>query len=72
MMKECKFLIVCILGLLLISCNAQQPPQRLPNIPKEAKWYGGKDGGCWILVQHTDSMNLFRITTYFDNSGEIW
>lgn len=67
-----KFFILYVLVLLIIACNAQQPPQRLSNIQKAAKWYGGRDGGCWILVQRTDTINLFIITAYFDNSGEIW
>lgn len=67
-----KYIIKFLLFLLILGCSAQQPPDKLPNIPEGAKWYGGSEGGCWLLVEKTDSVNIFDITIYFDNTGEIW
>lgn len=49
-----------------------KPPKRVKNIPNEARWYGGADGGCWIKIDSTKAVNEYRVTVYFEGDGSIW
>ena len=46
-------------------------PDRLSNIPEQAKWVGGTDGGNWYEVVDEISTNSFKIRIYNDHNGEI-
>src|SRR5262245_25741025 len=56
-----------------ISCKQTKvkAPDRLANIPQEAKWIGGADGGNWYQVIEIISENAFKIKIYNDGSGEL-
>lgn len=49
-----------------------KPPQRIKNIPIEALWYGGPDGGCWIKIDSTNIVNEYRVTVFYEGDGSIW
>ncbi|SFF37432.1 hypothetical protein [Thermoflexibacter ruber] len=68
-----KLLIFSLLYLLCISCESNSPDKvvRHEKIPKEAKWYGGSDGGDWIYVRKKIAKNTFLIEVYNDYTGEL-
>lgn len=43
----------------------------LSNIPDQAKWVGGADGGCWVEVVGVVSNSAFRLRIYRDNDGGL-
>ena len=49
-----------------------EAPSRPSNVPQEAQWYGGADGGCWIIIHDTDTVNRFHVRCFFDGSGNLW
>lgn len=56
---------------LLVACTSEvEPPKRLANIPPEAVWVGGADGGAWILCKEDRGRNF--CTIYNDTNGEVW
>lgn len=59
---------------LLVGCFNRQvkPPEKVSGIPEKAIWYGGADGGCWILIDSTPIRNQYNAECYFDSSGELW
>jgi hypothetical protein len=71
---------ILILCVILIGCEfikgsaAIKPPQKPPNVPKEAIWSGGVDGGVFILVQKDKNSpaNIYFADIYYDSTGEIW
>jgi hypothetical protein len=70
-------IIYIILGLTCLlfftMCKQEvKPPERQKNISKEARWYGGQDGGCWIKIDSTEIPNQYDVVVYFENDGEIW
>ena len=48
-----------------------EAPPRPSNVPQEAQWYGGADGGCWIIIHDTDTVNRFHVRCFFDSDGEL-
>lgn len=57
-------------SILFVSCRSDYKPSRLPNIPSDANWYGGPDGGNWIkLKKH--QIDIFSVKIYNDHSGEV-
>ena len=48
-----------------------EAPPRPSNVPQEAQWYGGADGGCWIIIHDTDTVNRFHVRCFFDGSGNL-
>ncbi|MBS1949273.1 MAG: hypothetical protein JST47_16055 [Bacteroidetes bacterium] len=48
-----------------------KPPERLANVPKQAEWVGGADGGSWYQVTKVVSKNTFRIKVYNEGNGEL-
>ena len=32
----------------------------------------GADGGCWIIIHDTDTVNRFYVRCFFDGSGNLW
>jgi len=68
-MKKVYLLLVLFL---FTTCNTTtKPPQKLSNIPDEAVWYGGTDGGYWYIVKDGKNKNSFFISIYYDSTGEI-
>jgi len=47
------------------------PPKRLANIPQQAEWVGGVDGGIWYQVTKIISRKTFKIKIYNDVNGEL-
>ncbi len=70
-------LIFCIN---LIGCEASNdnveitPPARPANVPKEAIWSGGMDGGVFIYIKKSENApsNIYSAEIYYDTTGEIW
>ena len=47
------------------------PPERPNNIPQNAIWYGGKEGGVWIKIDNSSKPNSFYLEMYNDHTGEL-
>lgn len=64
---------ILIFSLLCISCEPNTPDKvvRHEKIPKEAKWYGGADGGFWIYIVQKKSKNTFFIKVYDEYTGDL-
>jgi hypothetical protein len=71
-----QLIVVLILTLLLLACEAQNSPTKsppLPNgVPKEAMWIGGVDGGVFVVLTKAPEPRTFLAEVYFDQSGELW
>lgn len=69
-----KNFVLVILSIITFSkCNSNtEAPKRLENIPLEAQWYGGADGGAWITVQESEMTNTFTIKIYNEFNGSLW
>ena len=39
--------------------SVTKPPKRLVNVPKQAEWVGGADGGSWYQITKVVSKNTF-------------
>lgn len=57
---------------LVITNNSATAPERHSSIPQEAIWYGGPDGGTWVIVNEGDSINTFKIKVYNESNGSLW
>lgn len=53
----------------VFSCNTDKR-EKPSNIPKDAVWKGGVDGGCWVLFDKV-SENIIEATIFYEN-GEVW
>ena len=53
---------------------AVTPQKRPANVPKEAIWCGGADGGAFIRVTKikNDPEKIYAAEIYFDTTGEVW
>lgn len=67
-------IMVLLFLLLTVSCVQKKnaAPDRPTNVPANAIWYGGSDGGCWIRISDTDRKNEFYAEIYYQNNGAIW
>jgi len=55
---------------ILVICIDNDKPKKLNNIPDNAIWRGGKDGGFWFqIVNYNDTAVRFKI--YNDYNGEL-
>lgn len=84
MLRFCnlKFFAIPILVIFafLVGCESSRdnyqikPPKKPINVPKEAIWSGGVDGGVFIVVQKKKNSfpNIYFAEIYFDSTGEIW
>ena len=45
-------------------------PKRHADVPDEAVWYGGEDGGSWITVDKGKTVNSYKIKVFNDFTGE--
>ncbi len=71
-MKAITFFFGIIVVMFVTMCNvATKPPERKSNIPSEAQWYGGKDGGVWIVVSSSHRPNSFNVVVYNENNGNV-
>ena len=78
-MRRLTFLLFAVVTTMLVSIvlftSCKQPrvkaPDRLMNIPKDAKWVGGADGGHWYQIEEVISENTFKIKIYNDGDGEL-
>jgi hypothetical protein len=60
--------VICVYMLDYIRINTFSPPNKFSNIPADAKWGGGVDGGHWMYFKKkTDS--VYNIELYEDFSG---
>ena len=48
-----------------------QPPVKPGNVPVDAVWSGGYDGGCFVQLQ-SEYVDTCRFTIYFEYTGDIW
>ncbi|MFT3751292.1 MAG: hypothetical protein QM768_23475 [Agriterribacter sp.] len=48
-----------------------KPPERLSNIPRQAEWVGGADGGNWYQITKVISKDAFKIKIYNEGTGEL-
>lgn len=68
------FLFAVVLSIIFFtSCKQSKvkTPDRLRNIPEEAKWIGGVDGGSWYHLSEVLSDTAFKIKIYNDGNGEL-
>lgn len=64
-------LSVLTAAVLIVACTSKvEAPKRLPGIPPDAVWVGGRDGGAWILCRDDGGRNF--CTIYNDASPEVW
>jgi len=77
-MKKKTILILSVVLIILLltvyfylSKSGIKPPERLGNIPKQAEWVGGVDGGSWYQVTKIISKNTFRVKIYDEGNGEL-
>ena len=61
--------ILSILIFLIVFSCAPEEREKPSNVPKDAIWKGGADGGCWILFEKVTE-NSIEATIYFEN-GEV-
>ncbi|MCB0278092.1 MAG: hypothetical protein KDD94_01215 [Calditrichaeota bacterium] len=61
--------IIFLISILFVSCKTQiKQPKRPYNVPVNAVWEGGNDGGNWIYIEERDK-NLFYCKIYNDYDG---
>lgn len=56
-----------------LNSNAKQP-KKPPNVPKEAVWSGGVDGGVFIYIRKEENSppNIYVAKIFYDSTGDIW
>jgi hypothetical protein len=52
--------------------KVEMPPPRPTNVPEEAVWAGGEDGGAWIDCSLDIEKGANFCTVYFDRDGDVW
>lgn len=69
----CSIIIGAFIGVYLWFENLEvwTPPIKPQNVPEDAVWVGGYDGGCFVRIEseYTDTTHF---VIYFDSDGEIW
>jgi hypothetical protein len=61
-------IILLLIGFGAISsCLRESKPARPSNVPKDAKWAGGVDGGGWVTC--TSSNENFNVCTTYGEDG---
>jgi hypothetical protein len=73
-------ILVAALCITLFGCKAGDdsmevtPPKRPANVPEEAIWSGGADGGAFIHITKSKDTpdNVYTAEIYFDTTGETW
>jgi hypothetical protein len=73
-------IFACVIVAVLTGCEVSQkkasinPPNKPANVPQEAVWSGGANGGAFIyLRKNNDSPpHIYSAEIYYDSTGEIW
>ena len=65
-------LVVSLLVGVTSGCSEgeQRPPVRPSQVPTDARWVGGVDGGDWISCQHQSGISM-RCHIYADVTGVV-
>ena len=64
-------IILLLMVYFYLSKPNRKSPERLGNIPKQAEWVGGADGGSWYQITKVISKNTFRVRIYDEGNGEL-
>jgi hypothetical protein len=66
-------ILFLILLFLLVSCESKvKVPSKVAGIPEQAIWFGGLDGGQWILYEKYDSSQFrYKCNIYNDYTGDL-
>jgi len=64
------FTILLLAAYFYLGKPIAKPHERLANVPEQAVWVGGADGGNWYQVTKVISKNIFQIKIYNDYTGE--
>ena len=68
-MKLC--LIPLALSILIIACSYE--PAKPSNVPAEAFWIGGHDGGVFLRCKQVSKKSKnYQCSVYNDFNGEVW
>ncbi len=51
--------------------HAGNKPKRNKNIPAAAQWYGGADGGVWMVVDSSKVLFSYEIAIYNEDTGGL-
>jgi hypothetical protein len=51
------------------ACLDPSEPDRPPNVPHQAKWIGGIDGGVWCSIERLKGENKFSFKSWEDFGG---
>ncbi|MBK9564264.1 MAG: hypothetical protein IPO37_03445 [Saprospiraceae bacterium] len=62
--------LIVILIIFMLSCNNPVNKNRPSNVPENAIWKGGSDGGCWIIINPIAEGNL-ECKVFYEN-GDVW
>jgi hypothetical protein len=62
-------IIVAIAYFVFFDHKKNYAPKRLSTIPKSATWFGGPDGGSWILLKKIMPGKVFEINIYNEDTG---
>lgn len=62
-------LFSALIFITILACSSQERGKP-SDVPKEAIWKGGVDGGCWILFSKVSENNI-EATIFYEN-GEVW
>lgn len=69
------FVIGCLVaGLNLCACQESPtlaPKHRPPNVPSDAKWVGGADGGAYVRCGIDLAQNVNPCSVWNDNTGAL-
>jgi hypothetical protein len=71
---------IALFAVALIGCGASKdnslaaPQPRPANVPREAVWLGGSDGGVFVRIKQdkVDPSNIYSAEIYFGSTGEVW
>jgi hypothetical protein len=65
--------VVTILFLVSVSlgCGRAENRTRPTNVPSDAVWAGGPDGGCWVKCNVDEAQNVNHCIAYLDPTGQV-
>ena len=61
------------IAIVVVACfeRASDEPLRPPNVPFDAVWAGGSDGGCFVQCKADRDRNVNVCVAYLSTTGEI-
>lgn len=71
MNKTIILLIAIILSMTFCKRRNITEPKKNPNLPEDARWCGGIDGGVWIVIHNTEEKNKFQVLCFSDMTGDL-